>query len=370
MVVLTRWLLVLVAIITILSSAEAANKKRNLLPNYDGSSNKQQQQRYLWPQTQIPFVPTNKPTGFKHAINNLFPAKDAFHHANDVAFALPCDSASVDHMSASFEFAILPDNLIEKNIAGEDVQVFIQTGAPSSSANWTMFASGTTDSKGFLTVEPPADITSTPGTIYPVRFLLEGDNTQANTAYFVLKPNTSTVVFDIDGTLTISNGQLTEEVILNLFLGTYYPKPWPGVVDVVNAYFEKGYNIVYLTGRPNILWNITLDWLIHEGFPPGMVHLSRNISTGTSKHVEAYKADFLDNHLLKAAQTFIFAVYGNELTDILAYQTTPVSRDRIFIVGKHGGELGSVPITSYVDHLKIVEEYPDAAVPGPRIPAF
>ena len=180
-------------------------------------------------------------------------------------------------------------------------------------------------SQGIFTSPVPSnlDSSSSPAdVIYPLRFLLLGDYTIASTALWALRPSTSTVVFDIDGTLTINNFQLLEEVcapapapapppryrlikvtissplphsqlVLNLLGGKYVPKIQDGAAQVVNAYFQKGYQIVYLTGRPGFLREITLEWLVEEGLPPGMLHMTDSMEQASSKNVGQYKANCL-----------------------------------------------------------------------------
>src|SRR5687768_3551365 len=71
------------------------------------------------------------------------------------------------------------------------------------------------------------------------------------------------VVFDIDGTLTTDEGSNSVQ---------------PSAAAAVNAYVQKGYNVVYVTARWQLLQeSSTRSWLASNGFPSRTLVMSPNI---------------------------------------------------------------------------------------------
>jgi len=310
----------------------------------------------------IPYQPQGQPIGWHDPLYNLFPP-DSVNTWVNAGFAL---AGSTLLNIGNFGFVLVTGGLLpEKGIHNEPWQ-----GFSWSSSGWTSspFDQGKTDDQSFdgqavITVKCP----STP-TVIPVDVVLLADLEQTKFPVFCMSPNTTTVVFDIDGTLTTDNGQLIEEIVLKIFQRQYNPKMYQGAADMANLWFNKGYQIVYLTGRPGLITNMTLDWLMQMGFPFGGLFLSQGFIDGIFE-VEKFKQDMLLNNLTNAGQSFIYAAYGNEPTDAQAYAAASVSKNRTFIIGPNAGVDGTKPITGdYMQHIEWVKKQPVAAVPAPRLP--
>lgn len=264
----------------------------------------------------------------------------------------------------------------DKDLEDEEVEVFLQLDPPCGA--WVSYGTvlssedgqygtqyGIEDDGGRVFFALPGG-DALPVGRYPVRMLVHGDLSRAAFTLFVVPARTSTVVFDIDGTLTTSDFQLIAELFLDIFNGDYVPELRPGGPDVVRAWAGRGYLVVYLTGRPDMLRARSEEWLVGQGFPPGAVHLTDTNAQAlpTSGGVAAYKTDFLAK-LRAEADVDLFAAYGNATTDIEAYAAAGIPLERTFVIGDNAGEGGTVALDSYPAHLPAAQAMPAATVAAP-----
>jgi hypothetical protein len=83
---------------------------------------------------------------------------------------------------------------------------------------------------------------------------------------FICNPATTFLVTEIDGVLARTNSQL------NLYSGRYNPQPSLRAPIVLRRLVSRNdIVVIYLTSREKILSNLTRDWLLERGFPPGPV---------------------------------------------------------------------------------------------------
>jgi phosphatidate phosphatase PAH1 len=137
---------------------------------------------------------------------------------------------------------------------------------------------------------------------------------------------------------------------------------------MLETWADKGYLIVYVTGRPDFLRPMTERW-VEPRFPPGPMRLTdtNGQALPTNDGVGTYKLSFIE--YLESQGIDIVAAYGNATTDIYAYLASGVPADRVFTIGRHAGEEGTVALPgSYTDHLPWVEARPPATIKAP--PAF
>jgi phosphatidate phosphatase PAH1 len=196
--------------------------------------------------------------------------------------------------------------------------------------------------------------------------LVHGDHSVAAFNLYVLEPNTSTVVFDIDGTLTTTDFQLVSELFSDIFNGSYVADFYPDGRETTLAWRDSGAFVVFVTARPDWLRPMTSNSLIAGGFPRAALHFTdtNGQSVPTSGGTGQYKIDFLA--LLKSqAQVNFVAAYGNASTDIEAYEANAIAKDVTYIIGANGGDAGTTAIESYTAHLPTITPIPTAAVPGP-----
>jgi len=154
---------------------------------------------------------------------------------------------------------------------------------------------------------------------------------------------------------TADNGQLITEI----FDETYMPAMMKDANVMMQTWAAKKYPVIYLTARAHLFRAETRLWLDNLKFPVGVVITSSSVLTGDEP--ETYKAAWLARMVTDFGWSVV-AAYGNEDTDIGAYQSVGIPNDRIFIVGPSGGDLGSVaiPDSDFTSHVaQFVDAQPD-----------
>ncbi len=144
----------------------------------------------------------------------------------------------------------------------------------------------------------------------------------ANTAYASMhEPNPSqahAVVFDIDGTLTPS--------VWTVF------RVRKDAVNAVQAYSDKGYEIIYLSTRVSWLaWDVPRS-LERNKFPKGTVYLAK--TSNDRKQPATFKTNAL-NSLLAEGWKIDYA-YGDSSTDLTAYAASGIPKEHVFAVLRKG----------------------------------
>ena len=220
---------------------------------------------------------------------------------------------------------------------------------------WQRVGTARTDGEGRVVF--PLKAPEAPGR-YALRFtaaVKEGPQV-AEAVLHVLAPGTAVTVFDVDGTLTTSDAENLKDYARRLLRHPKAagPKLRDGAVEAVRRAAAQA-PVVYLTGRAPWLARPTRAWLADHQLPEGLVLLmpeSRDILP-TEARVGRAKTERLK--ALQALGLTIRAAYGNARTDIHAYAAVGVPKDRTFILGKHGGEEGTV---------KLGEAFPAGEGPG------
>jgi len=240
----------------------------------------------------------------------------------------------------------------DKDLEGEDVEVFLR-GGPCTT--WTRLGGTRTDGDGRLHIKIPADAAPPRGR-YLIRAVVGGDGSAATATLYVVSAGASVAVFDIDGTLTVGDAELFRQIADRLAGDDYHQRIRPGAAAVVQARAATGALPVYLTARADWLTDSTRSWLDAEALPPGPILFQASVKDSLShRRTRRFKARVLAD--LTARGLEIRAAYGNARTDIDAFADAEVSADRVFIVGPHAGEDGTVPIKDYREHLKALSDH-------------
>lgn len=210
---------------------------------------------------------------------------------------------------------------------------------------WTPLGEAKTDGKGKAVLAVKA-----PNATGPVKLRWWFKDQSAEATLWVVKEGQAVTVFDIDGTLTPSDRENVKDYARRLLHRAKVegPRLRPNAV-LAALKASKDSLPVFLTGRPPFLGRPTREWLAVHGFPSGMVFLmpeSRDAWPSEGRVGEA-KLERLKE--LQAKGLRIVRAYGNATTDISAYEGAGVEKGQTFILGKHGGERGTV---------KVGEEYP------------
>ena len=240
---------------------------------------------------------------------------------------------------------------IDKDLEEEDVELFVQT-----CPGWQSLGTLATDSKGVVFFDVAGDL---PPGDYRVRMVVKGDLSTADGVVAVWPAGMKIVVTDVDGTLTTSDWELFADVIFGQGAQMY-----DGANDVIAAWAGKGYRVVYLTGRPQIVNRYTRGWLDAHGFPLGPLLLTEDPSQvlPTEAGVGTFKKEVLTG-LQASPGVDIVAAYGNATTDIYAYAGAGIPKDVTFIIGTHAGKEGTQAVSNYPSHLPWAHARPEAVQP-------
>jgi LNS2 (Lipin/Ned1/Smp2) len=228
-----------------------------------------------------------------------------------------------------------PNGLFSNPLAGENVSLWTyDTGA------WTQIGRTTTGDDGYYEV-PDTGFTAANGT--PVYALLEADGSCAAHYDYLFPAGENVVVFDIDGTLTYSDGEFDTQ----LGNATYVPKMMGAADKLVQAWDAKHYPVIYLTARPHTARVESRGWLDDLGFPSGPL-----ITAITVEEASAYKTAWL-KRMVNDFGWHIVAAYGNATTDISAYANANIPQNQTFIVGPEGGKGGTlaIPNMDFTAHI-------------------
>src|SRR5690606_16738855 len=149
---------------------------------------------------------------------------------------------------------------LSKDLEDERVTAYL-----SDCAQWQEIGDDLTNSDGRSVVNLDTMAHGLGVGSYRVEHVVAGDGSRLRSRIDTVPARTHVVVFDIDGTLTTSDGELANDIVSEFFepllTGDYVPEAWPGAVALTREYEARGYVIVYVTGRPYFLHKITRGWL-------------------------------------------------------------------------------------------------------------
>lgn len=161
----------------------------------------------------------------------------------------------------------------------------------------------------------------------------------------------ASVVFDIDGTLTLGPG------LIDSFIAR------PDASRAVEMYVKKGYGVVYLTARPDLIRGATQDWLRRNEFPDLPLFMAETI-LADDPETEAYKLTTLMDLAEREQRVFLYG-YGDSTTDFNAYNRAGIPVDHTFALLRRGeaacqeGHYKTC-LGGYTEHLAYIQEQPDA----------
>lgn len=231
-----------------------------------------------------------------------------------------------------------------------------------------------TSKRGRLQHPMPKSVSPVPG-LYNVLAMLPDDNTFGHGSIFLLEKGTKCVVFDLDGTITTSDVHVVAQTILDSVsastvigasIGRSYDiRARPNALMCVRAWAAKGYQVIYLSGRQGSAYNMTLEWLIKHGYPPGPIHLTRTHLPTLPVYVSVghFKIKYMEE--LRSKGLELYAAYGNTGTDIKAYENVGIPKERTFIVGPHGGKKNTRAVKDFTSHIPEILLLPDSDKPLP-----
>ncbi|MFT5433254.1 MAG: hypothetical protein ACI9OJ_003959, partial [Myxococcota bacterium] len=188
-----------------------------------------------------------EPSGFDRRRNRVgLPALGASNHrGRDVIAVVGTPQALI----AKFTYGGT-----DKDLTREPVDLYVNSLGPQASA-WRHFGEAVTtrnrdtvsldgvkNDGGRVFVKPAEPL---PIGRHRLVMRVRGDLSLAWIDVAIVSPNTQAVVFDIDGTLTIGDGELVTQITERLRTGEdYTPKVHAGAADVARTYAEKGYLVI------------------------------------------------------------------------------------------------------------------------------
>ncbi|XP_006865543.1 PREDICTED: membrane-associated phosphatidylinositol transfer protein 2 [Chrysochloris asiatica] len=199
-------------------------------------------------------------------------------------------------------------------LTGEKVDVHIMTQPPSG--EWLYLDTLVTNSSGRVSYTLPETHRLGVG-VYPIKMVVRGDHTFADSYITVLPRGTEFVVFSIDGSFAASVSIMGSD-----------PKVRAGAVDVVRHWQDLGYLIIYVTGRPDMQKQRVVAWLAQHNFPHGVVSFCDGLVHDPLRH----KANFL-KLLISELHLRVHAAYGST-KDVAVYSAISLSPMQIYIVGR------------------------------------
>ncbi|XP_044929447.1 membrane-associated phosphatidylinositol transfer protein 2 isoform X9 [Mustela putorius furo] len=199
-------------------------------------------------------------------------------------------------------------------LTGEKVDVHIMTQPPSG--EWLYLDTLVTNSSGRVSYTIPESHRLGVG-VYPIKMVVRGDHTFADSYITVLPKGTEFVVFSIDGSFAASVSIMGSD-----------PKVRAGAVDVVRHWQDLGYLIIYVTGRPDMQKQRVVAWLAQHNFPHGVVSFCDGLVHDPLRH----KANFL-KLLISELHLRVHAAYGST-KDVAVYSSISLSPMQIYIVGR------------------------------------
>ncbi|KAM6165541.1 membrane-associated phosphatidylinositol transfer protein 2 isoform 4-T4 [Erethizon dorsatum] len=199
-------------------------------------------------------------------------------------------------------------------LTGEKVDVHIMVQPPSG--EWLYLDTLVTNSSGRVSYTIPESHRLGVG-VYPIKMVVRGDHTFADSYITVLPKGTEFVVFSIDGSFAASVSIMGSD-----------PKVRAGAVDVVRHWQDLGYLIIYVTGRPDMQKQRVVAWLAQHNFPHGVVSFCDGLVHDPLRH----KANFL-KLLISELHLRVHAAYGST-KDVAVYSAISLSPMQIYIVGR------------------------------------
>lgn len=290
---------------------------------------------------QAPYFQYPKIKEFRHFENGLLSALFKPNHVID-------DLILNQHDPVTLHARLNYDVVLHKDLKDEYVHVSLyQEGA----LQWVYLGKYKTNFNGEVFI--PLNLKLEVGD-YLIRMVVEGDGSSVDGFTSIVSSQHEAIVFDIDGTLTLSDFELVKDY-LELATAT----PYYFASQVLDSYDQKGYELIFLTARPYWLAPISRFWLnsiFSEGWP-----LKTKNSLLSPEGTAQYKANYL-KQLIQEKNLKIARAYGNAMTDIEAYALAGIPKKNTFIIGPNAGKNGTNPIyNNYFNHFfEVVASTPEA----------
>lgn len=267
---------------------------------------------------------------FDHSANTWLSSLYSPYHLVHDQVALVSESTLI---IAKFDYS----RWFHKDLEDEKVHAYI---FGTNMDQWQYLGRYTTDTDGkvFVPIQKPEGE-------YQVRMVVEGDLSVVDGYLSVVNKNRKAVLFDIDGTLSLNDFESVGD-----YLGVDKADAYYYAKETVLEYKAKGYQVIYLTGRPYWVAKGSREWFDYMGMPQGQLHTNPYGDGPIPSDTQAYKTEYL-NELMQDKSIDIVRAYGNASTDIAAYADAGIAAQDTFIIGSNAGDGGTQAIYGdYVYH--------------------
>ncbi|QDQ29302.1 haloacid dehalogenase [Chitinimonas arctica] len=297
---------------------------------------------YQTPQ-QAPAAPQPAKKSFRHFGSKLLSGLYAPWHMVHDSMVAAGQSAT---LVGKFDY----DALLHKDLEDERVHVYL---FGSNMREWEYLGSQLTDSDGKISLP----LGPRPIGEYRVRMVVEGDGSAVEGFLSVVERGRDTILFDIDGTLTINDFEAYADYAGLKTAAAFYYAP-----QMVQAYQQKGYQIIYLTARPYWVTRDAREWFGKQHLLAWHYRSNPYADGPIPPNTEQHKTDYV-RYLRDTVGLNIVRAYGNALTDIAAYGNGGIAKADTWIIGQHAGKSGTQAIGSdYAWHFSsVVASTPPAA---------
>lgn len=279
--------------------------------------------------------------GFRHFGNTLLSGIYRPQHMIHDAIVAAANDAT---LIGKFDY----DPVLHKDLEDENIRVYLYGG---DMTNWQDLGRYRTDSDGKIYVPVNKAVGE-----YRVRMVVEGDLTTVDGYLSVVDPGRQAVLFDIDGTLTLNDFEAYAD-----YVGIKTAQAHAYAPETVEAYRDKGYQILYLTARPYWVTSDARPWFDHYGLLPWHYHSNPYGDGPIPPNTLSFKTDYV-RYLKDTVGLDIIRAYGNADTDIAAYAAAGIAKTDTWIIGRHAGEDGTQAIgDDYSYHFStVVANTPEA----------
>ena len=249
-------------------------------------------------------------TKFRHFSSRIISALGDPRHRGFDLIAAASDETQTIAGAISYTIA-------DKALEDEDVDVFA-----CRAGSWDKLGRTRTDDEGrFALVLRDGD--RLPLGMRDLYVSVGPDRTGTRFLGLVASDDTPVIATDIDGTLTSSELEFFETIVLGIDADAR-----PDAADAFQVAATKGYQLVYLTARGQQYTYETRDWLDRLGFPRGPLRLSPSFLTLPGGDTVEYKTEALQS----IAETLPLAAgVGNRESDISAYAAAGIDGEHVWV---------------------------------------
>jgi phosphatidate phosphatase PAH1 len=247
--------------------------------------------------------------GWRHTLSTYTVALGSSHHRGIDLIATTAETTQLITGKITY-------GPTDKDLEDEDVELFA-----CLESSWTVIGATRTSSDGKFSLALTGDELLPIG-MRDLYVSVAGDRTGAAFIGLVAPQNARIVVSDVDGTLTASENEYPESLVLGGDVAAQ-----PGAAAALTSLAERDYTIIYVTARGDRFTQDTREWFAAKGFPRGPTRMPTSIVTMPGEDTVEFKRTTIQS----LSGFDVKAGVGNRASDITAYTEAGLPADRIFI---------------------------------------